>query len=268
MRLRARSEQALELQERTARLRSAARNGMSLEEIAVLHQVPLAAVEHALAPVEHPRISDPVHLLQGHRQIPGTAPADVQLYWLGFLMAAGRIWGQGNSLTLVVTLGEESRKYIETFIADITTDHINREFCLSSIVGWQVYLRDRSLCKALLPWGVPSDLYGDDSALLDDLPREFAIPFICGFVDGNWPAIRSSTRSSRERFTIRGTPAVLAKLNSMVQRYCGISGGIVTPWLERAELQFSDPEVCRIIHCQLNTYVSRSRTAIEKIPLQ
>jgi hypothetical protein len=260
MNLRAPTEQALEWRERTARLRSAARNGKSPEEIAELHQLPLVAVERILAPIEHPRISDPVRLLQNHGQVPGTAPADVQLYWLGFLMAAGHIWGQGRSLTLVVTLGEESRKYIQTFIADITTDHVYCEFCYSSTVGWQVYLRDQGLCKALFPWGIPSDLHGDDSALLDDLPKQFAIPFICGYVDGNWPVARSSRKISNGRFTVQGAPAVLARLNSMVQRYCGGSGGIVTARQDRADLQFSDPEVCRTIHSQLNTYVSRFRT--------
>jgi hypothetical protein len=259
MRLRAPSEQALEWRERTVRLRIAARNGKSPEEIAELHDLPLAQVERVLAPIEHPRISDPVHLLQRHLQVPGTAPADVQLYWLGFLMAAGHIWGQGSSLTLVLTLGEESREYIKTFMADITTDHIYCEFCYSSVVGWQVYLRDQGLCKALFPWGVPSDLHGDDSALLDDLPREFAIPFICGYVDGSRRFIHSSDRPRDDRFAVQGTPAVLARINSMVQKYWGVSGGMVTLRQERAELQFSDPAACRAVHSQLNTYVSRFR---------
>jgi len=175
-------------------------------------------------------------------------------------MAAGHIWGHGSSLALVVTLGEESREYIATFMADITTEHIRCEFCYSSSAGWQVYLRDQGLCKALFPWGVPSDLYGDDSALLDDLSREFAAPFICGYMDGNRPFIHSSGRLRGGRFTVLGTPAVLARINSMIQRYWGVSGGIVTSRQDRAELRFSDPEACRVIHRNLNTYTSRFRT--------
>jgi hypothetical protein len=260
MRLRAPSEQMLEWRRRTAKIRTAARNGRTANEIADLHQIDLVAVERTLAPIEHPRISDPVGLLQSHGQIPGTAPADIQLYWLGFLMAAGHICGEGRSLTLVVTLGEESREYIETFIADITTDRIHCEFCHSSVAGWQVYLRDQSLCKALLPWGVPSDLQGDDSALLDDLPSEFAAPFISGYVDGNWPRIESSDTLRDDRFAVQGTPAVLARINSMIQRYWGVSGSLVTSRQERAELRFSNSEACRSIHRQLNTFVSRFRT--------
>jgi hypothetical protein len=260
MNLRAPSEQALEWRERTARLRSAARSGKSPKEIAELHELPLAAVERILAPIEHPRISDPVSLLRNNGQVPGTAPVDVQLYWLGFLMAAGYIRGQGRSLTLVVTLGEKSQDFIETLMADITTDRIYCEFCHSSIVGWQVYLRDQSLCKALFPWGVPSDLHGDDSALLDDLPSKFAIPYLCGYVDGNWPSIHSSGRLRDDRFTVHGSPAVLDRLNLMVQRHWGVSAGSVTARQNRAQLQFSDPKACRAIHSQLRTYVSRVRT--------
>jgi hypothetical protein len=174
-------------------------------------------------------------------------------------MAAGHIWGQGTSLTLVVTLGERSRACIESLTADLMTDYIRCEFCYSSIVGWQAYLRDPSLCKALFPWGVPSDLHGDDSALLDDLPREFAIPFICGYADGNWPFTHSLRGMGKKSFTVQGTPVVLARINSMVQRYLEVPGGTVIPRQERAELQFADPEACRAIHSQLNTYVSRVR---------
>lgn len=260
MRLRAPTRQDLEWRERMAAIRTAARNGKSPAEIAELHQLPRSAVERVLAPVDHPRISDPVHLLQGHRKIPGAAPIGVQLYWVGFLMAAGHIWGQGNSLTLVVTIGEKSRSCIEVFTADILTDHIHCEFCHSSTVGWQVYLRDQGLCKALFPWGVPSDLHGDDSALLDDLPREFAIPFICGYVAGNRSIPNASHHVGAEGFTVQGTPAVLARLNLMVQKYWGVQSGKVTSRQSRAELRFSDPGARREIRSQLSACTARLRT--------
>lgn len=260
MRIRAPSEQTLEWRARTAEIRTAARKGRSPREIAELHDLPLAAVERVLTPVEHPRISDPIQLLQRNHKIPGMAPADVQVYWLGFLMAAGHICGQGTSLTLVVTLGERSRACIESLMADLATDYMRCEFCYSSIVGWQAYLRDPGLCKALFPWGVPSDLHGDDSALLDDLPRELAIPFICGYADGNSSSTSALRGVSEKRFTVQGTPVVLARINSMVERYLEVPGGKVIPRRERAELQFSDPGACRAIHSQLDTYVSRLRT--------
>jgi hypothetical protein len=257
MYLRAPSEQALEWRDQTIKVRTAARRGKSPQEIADLQQLPIAAVERILAPIKHVRISDPVQLLRGHADVPGTASADVHVYWLGFLMATGRILGQGTSLTLVVTLGELSREYVGTFMADLTTDYVRCEYCYSNIEGWQAYLRDPSLCKALFPWGVPSDLHGDDSALLDDLSAELAIPFIRGYVDGDRSVIHASNNGSTGRFAVRGAPAVLARINSMVQRYWGVGGGTVTSRRDGAELRFSDAKSCRIIHNQLNTYGSR-----------
>jgi hypothetical protein len=256
----------LEWRERTAKIRAAARKGKRSAEIAKLYQLPVAAVERVLTPAGHARLSDPVQLLLSQQEEPGMAPADVQMYWVGFLTAAGRIWGQGSSLTLVVTLGEGSREYVEPFIADLVTDHIRCELCHSSAVGWQAYLRDQHLCKALFPWGIPSDLQGDDAALLEDLPREFAVPFIRGYVDGNWPSPQSSHRWSEDGFTLRGTPAILAGINSMVVKYWGVAEGMVTRLQDRAELRFSDPEACRAIHRRLNTYGSRVRPDGEKAP--
>src|SRR2546429_2697927 len=98
MRLRAPTEQMLEWRERTARFRSAARQGKTSMEIAELHDLPVAAVDRVLAPIEHPRISDPVRLLRGHDSIPGTAPATVRRYWLGSSWAPAHTGGQGTSL--------------------------------------------------------------------------------------------------------------------------------------------------------------------------
>ncbi|HKV43125.1 MAG TPA: hypothetical protein VJT32_00385 [bacterium] len=260
MRLRAPSGQDLEWRERTAKIRTAARSGKSSVEIAEVQHLPIAAVERILAPIEHSRISDPVCLLQKRRVTAGTAPAEIQLYWLGFLMAAGYIWGQGSSLALVVTLGAESRAYIDTFMADLSTDRIYCEFCYSNIVGWQVYLRDKDLCKALFPWGVPSELHGNDSALLDDLPGELAIPFIRGYVDGNWSFIHSSNGPREGRFAVEGTPVVLARLRSLMKRCWRIRGGTVSSRGGRATLRFSDPGACRVIQSHLGAFVSRVRT--------
>jgi hypothetical protein len=185
------------------------------------------------------------------------APADVQLYWLGFLTAASHIRGHGACLTLVVTLGAELDDFIETLMADLATEHISWEVCHSSLVGWQVYLRDQSLCKALVPWGIPSDFHGDDPAVLDDLPKEFVTPFIRGYVDGNGLSRRPPTGRRDGSFTLRGTPAVLAGINSIIRRYWEVSGGVVTQGRDQAELRFSDPAACRAIYSWLDTFASR-----------
>lgn len=262
MRTRGPSGPDLEWRERARQIRAAARKGKNSAQIADLYQLPVAAVERVLAPAKHPRLSDPVDLIRARREAPGMAPAGTQLYWLGFLTAAGYI----ASLTLVVTLGEASRDCIEPLLADLATERIGCEFCHSSIVGWQAYVRDQDLCKALFPWGIPSDLHGDDPALLDDLPKEFVTPFVRGYVDGNVISRRSRTSRRDSNFTLQGTPAVLTGINSIIQRYWEVPGGTVTQGRDRAELRFSDPEACRAIHNRLDSFASRVLRTQETAP--
>jgi hypothetical protein len=267
--LRVRGPTGLDLKwrEQIGKIRSAARRGKNAQEIAELYEVSVAMVERVLVPVDHPRLSDPVHLLRTRREPPGMTPADVQVYWLGFLMAAGHIWGQGTSLTLVITLGDRSQPEMETFMDDLATDYMRCEYCRSSVVGWQVYLRDQSLCKALFPWGVPSELHGDDATILEDLPKELATPFLRGYADGNWPAPHSAGSQRDVRFTLQGTPAILSGLNTMIQRHWSASGGRVTAQGSRAELRFAQSTACKTIRDHLDNYPSRLHRRLEaRIP--
>ena len=111
-------------------------------------------VQQILTPVADARLSDPVPLLRTRVAGPGLPPADVQVYWVGFLTAAARICGQGTSFALIITLGGRSQAYVDTLMADLTEPHVRHEFCQSSLLGWQLYIRDQTLCKALLPWGI------------------------------------------------------------------------------------------------------------------
>ena len=247
----------LERQARTRQIQAAARKGRNSAEIADLYGLTVAAVERMLAPAQHSRVSDPIALIQTRQAAPGMASADVQLYWLGFLTAAGHIRGYGSAVTLVVTLGENTRDCMEAFQADLTEKPTHCEFCHSSIVGWQAYLRDRDLCNALFPWGIPSDLHGADPALVEDLPPEFVSPFVRGYVDGNWISHRSRSRQRGGSIRLQGTPAVLAGINLLIQRYWQVFGGVVTDGQDPAELCFTDPDACRIIQSRLNEYASR-----------
>lgn len=257
MRLRSPTGPDLKWREQVGKIRAAARRGKPPTEIAELYHLPIGMVERVLIPVDHPRLSDPVHLLRTRRELPGMTPADIQLYWLGFLMAAGHIWGQGTSLTLVVTLGEHSRAHMETFMDDLATDYVRCEYCRSSVVGWQVYLRDQHLCKALFPWGVPSELHGDDATILDDLPGEFTTPFMRGYADGNWPSPRSASSQRGTRFVLQGTVGILRGINAMIQRHWSAPAGRVTLQGARAELRFVTPSTCKTIRDQLDAYPSR-----------
>jgi hypothetical protein len=245
-----------EWQERTRKIRGAARKGEGASEIAATFQLPVEAVKRVLAPAEHPRLSDPVDLIRTGRAVTGKAPAAVQLYWFGFLTAAGQIIGQGSSLTLVVTLRTERRESIERLAADLLmTGHLRCELCHSSIVGWQGYLRDPVLCKALVPWGIPSSVDGDDPTVLDDLPAEFVTPFLRGYVDGE--RISNAHRRRDRGFTLRGAPAILAGINAIIQRYWNVSGGMIISGPHGGELRFADPAASRAINHHLDSVASR-----------
>jgi hypothetical protein len=251
----------LERRERIAQIRSAARKGSSPEAIADLCRIPIAMVEQVLRSVGDPRLSDPAHLLNTRRAAPGLTPADVQMYWLGFLTAAGRIWGRGTGLTLVITLGDKkSPMYIKTIMTDLADPYARSEFCQSSLHGWQLYIRDQSLCNALIPWGIPSDLNGEDPALLDDLPEEFAAPFLRGYVDGNWPIRQTVDAEKHPALILQGSPEVLAGINAMVHRYWGIDGGVVNGHQPpRAELRFPNARDGQEILRRTAAYTSRMR---------
>lgn len=249
----------LEARKRTTQIRAAGRKGKTATEIADLYQVPLRMVQHILTPVSDVRVSDPAYLLKTRAAAPGFAPADVQVYWVGFLTAAGHIWGQGTSSTLVMTLGDKSQAHVKTFMADLVDPHVRCEFCESNVRGWQVYLRNQSLCQALIPWGIPSDLFGEDPALLDDLPKEFVGPFLRGYLDGNWPLPAASPDRRPGGLVLHGTDGILSGINAMLRRCWGIDGGILTPRPPRADLRFPDRLDDRKIADRVNAYTTRAR---------
>src|SRR5579885_1296126 len=162
-------ELAPEARAQIAAIRAAARKGWAATEIAERCQFSITVVNRVLAPANHARLSDPAELLSAR------APS------------AGRILGQGPSMAIVVTLGDRADVHMMRFMQEITGPGVRQEYCESSLLGWQAYVREPSLCKALMPWGIPSDAHGEDPALLDDIPEDLAAPFLGGYLDGNWP---------------------------------------------------------------------------------
>lgn len=227
-----------EWQARIRDVRAASRRGKSPAEIAMVSGLPAAAVQKILAPTDHPWLSTPGDLLRTGKARVGQIAGDVQLYWIGFFTAAGYIRGQGPSLTLIVTLGEEGRGRIDALKTELMMGRNHCELCHSSLAGWQAYFRDASLCHALMPWGIPSDLYGEDPALLEDLPEQLFLPFMRGYMEGAKLARRPPTDRHTEGFTILGTAAVLGGLNIVIQRLWGIRNGLITHVGKDAALHF------------------------------
>lgn len=247
----------LEAQARNARIRAAARKGKTTAEIAEVYGFPLKMVEQILAPVTDVRLSDPAHLLNNRPVAAGLAAAHIQVYWVGFLMAAGQICGQGASFALIVTLGDRSKEHMEIFMADLATPQVRNEFCCSSLLGWQLYVRDQNLCKVLLRWGIPSEQHGNDPTVLDDLLKELIAPFLRGYLDGNW-ATPGTTRPRSNGLIFYGTEAVLAAINGMIHRGWRIGTGVVTLRGPRAELRFNRQDEQAIVD-HIQTYTIRSR---------
>jgi hypothetical protein len=251
------SQAALEVRQRTVRIRSAARKGQSAVEIAEDCGAPLKMVEQMLAPVADARLSDPAHLFN-HAGVAAALPApDIQVYWIGFLTAAGRICGQGASSALIVTLGHGAPEYMHVFMADLATPQVRHELCRSSLLGWQLYVRDRHLCEALLRWGIPSEIHGDDPTVLDDLPEELIAPFLRGYLDGNWTA-PGVPRSRSNRHVLYGTEATLAAINALVYRGWRIAPGVITCRSPRAGLRFKERDHESILN-HVRTYTTRAR---------
>ncbi|HLW49184.1 MAG TPA: hypothetical protein VKW09_15655 [bacterium] len=250
---------ALEARERTWRILAAARKGKTPAQIADTCEYPLKLVQQTLAPIPDTRLADPADLLNKRPALPGLPAPDVQMYWLGFLSAAGRICGQGASFALIITLGTRSQEHMNMFVQDVATPQVRNEYCSSSLLGWQLYVRDQGLCKALLRWGIPSDLHGDEPGVLDDIPAEFAAPFVHGYVDGNWaPADVGAPRSNG--LLLYGTETILGAVNRMVKRAWGVTGGVITPRGPRSQLRFNRQDGHAIL-TRSRAYTERRRTS-------
>jgi len=258
------TEATLELRERTVRIRAAARKGKTSKEIADVYNFPLKVVEQVLAPITGTRLSDPAQLLNNGPVAAGLPAADIQVYWVGFLTAAGRICGQGASFALIVTLGDRAQKHMDALIEDLATPQLRHEFCQSSLRGWQLYLRDSDLCSALLRWGIPSERHGEDPSVLDDLPKGLIAPFLRGYLDGNW-ATGGATRTRSNGLVFHGTEAVLTAINAMIHRGGGIGPGVITSRPPRAELKFTRQDEQAILERVL-TFTTRSRRPSKRWP--
>jgi hypothetical protein len=249
-----RSAAELERRVHITQIRGAARQGRTPREIADGQHLPLKMVQQVLSPVPDARLSDPVGILRTRTAEPGLPPADVQLYWVGFLTASGRICGQGTSFALIVTLGDRSQAHVDMLMADLTEPHVRHEFCQSSLLGWQLYIRDQTFCRALLPWGISSDMHGDDPSVIDDVPSDLVAPFLRGYVDGNWPA-----RPRRNGLVLNGAEPVLEKIAAMIKRHWRINGAAITPQPPRAQLRFPGRGGDRAFLEHTSAYTTRAR---------
>lgn len=182
------------------------------------------------------------------------ANAAVQVYWLGYIAANGRVFGQNNFSTLVLAIHPDDTPHIQTLLDDLVIGHPRCEFAESSLEGRQAYVRDRSLAEVLLQWGIAAT--PEDGSI----PTEFIPPlfpdFVRGYLEGSrtsppFGGVHSGTRALRlpHALTLVGHKTLVEGLSRALESVCGIGGGTVTPSgrLGLAKVAFSAADTTRIL---------------------
>lgn len=161
--------------------------------------------------------------------------AAVQIYWLGFIAATGRVFGQNNLTTLVLAIHPDDAAHVQTLLQDLVVGHATCEFADSSLDGRQAYVRDRQLAETLLQWGI-SATPADGSIPLEFIPRPLVPDFVRGYLEGSRHAppfggVRSGVPSPRSvrSLVLVGQKPMLEGLKRVLRAAWGISGGAVAP---------------------------------------
>lgn len=207
--------------------------GKSAADIAVKHDLPAVTVQGFLRSSGRTcALLSPFDLRAAH--LPPNAA--VQIYWLGYIAASGRVSGQNNLSTVILAIHPDDAQHVQTLLADLIVGHPRCEFAESSLDGRQAYIRDRSLAEVLLQWGVGT------SAEEGAIPLEFIPPalwpdFVRGYLEGSrrcQPFGDPGQRGARvpgvpRTLTLVGNKPLMEGLCGELLQACGITGGIVKP---------------------------------------
>lgn len=227
--------------------------GMTVEEIATKHGLPALTIKTLLRPTGQPGGLCTPYELAG-ADPPRNAAA--QVYWLGYIAAAGRVFNHGSSRTLLLAIHAKDEGHIQTLVADLVSGHPSVEFADSNLDGRQVYIRDRDLVEALATWGI-CDSPGRGSISLELVPRRLLPDFVRGFLEGarvDPPVRRAGARASSPRghrpLTLTGHPALLATLSQMLSAICGIGQSAGIPWGSEGLTRITLPpqDALRVMH--------------------
>jgi hypothetical protein len=186
-------------------------SGLSADEIATKHNLSRFAVQTVLRPAAEPSgLASPFEFR--HRGAPPNAA--VQVYWLGYITATGRIFGQSSQGTVVLAIHPQDESHVQTLVRDLITGHPRVEFADSNLEGRQAYIRDRQLAEVLLQWGI-STTPGSSALSFEFIPQELVPDFVRGYLEGS----RSSPPfgGPRERGALP-TPASLRSLSFVGSR--------------------------------------------------
>jgi hypothetical protein len=213
--------------------------GLTTAEIAARHDLPPATVIGLLRPIgETCTLVSPYGLRHEAQSI----KASVQVYWLGFIAASGRVFGQNHLSTLVLAIHPQEASHVQTLLQDLMVGHVTCEFADSSLYGRQAYVRDRQLAEMLLQWGV-SGTTEDGSIPIEFIPEALIADFVRGYLEGSRhtppfggqrPTIPSP--GSLRSLAVVGSAPMVNGLNRVLQSVCGTRAGVVRPF-ERQGLE-------------------------------
>lgn len=221
--------------------------GLTPSEIAVKHDLPAATVQGFLrSGGETCTLISPY----GIQRLLPPARASVQVYWLGFIAATGRVLGQSHLGTLVLAIHPDDAPHIQTLLQDLMVGHVTFEFADSSLYGRQVYVRDRQLAESLLQWGI-SATSEEGSIPIEFIPEAFIADFVRGYLEGSrhsppFGGLRRHTPSPRSlrSLALVGSAPLVSGLNHVLRSACGAHGGVVRPFgrfgLEQVVFQSED----------------------------
>jgi hypothetical protein len=208
-------------------------SGLSADEIATKHNLSRFAVQTVLRPTSSPAgMSSPYQFRHE-----GTPPnAAVQVYWLGYMSATGRIFGQSSQGTIVLAIHPQDEPHVQTLVQDLVTGHPRVEFADSNLEGRQAYVRDRQLAEVLAQWGI-STTPGSSALALEFIPKEIIADFVRGYLEGSrlsppFGGRRAALPSpaSARSLTFVGGPALISALGPALHTLCGVRPGPAKPF--------------------------------------
>ncbi len=205
--------------------------GLEPHQIAAKHGLPLPAVLRIVRRPRDERLLNPFHLRHSAVRTKGAT----QLYWLGYIAAAGRLFLQGAAPTLVLAVDRRDASHVQTLIEDLCAGHPTCEWCESNHDGLQAYIRDRELAQMLAEWGAPGADPSEGSVPVTLIPTVLLPHFVRGYLEGGTrtpPFGRRHVPASPTAVRIvalEGQSAFLTGLNAALAKHAGISGGVVRP---------------------------------------
>lgn len=175
------------------------------------------------------RLLNPFHL----RQAATRARGATQLYWVGYIAAAGRLFLQGSVPTLVLAVDRRDADHVTTLIEDLCSGHPTCEWCESNHDGLQAYIRDRDLAQMLAEWGTPGADPTEGSVPVALIPGSLLPHFVRGYLEGgrgNPPfglqRIPSSLAAVRV-VALEGPEEFLAGLRTALTKHAGVGAGVI-----------------------------------------